>query len=134
MPESRLTFVRFSHLKRDRYKEDRRKGPVIRRARKYNLYKCECGNEVVVREDTVKDGNTLSCGCLARENSSERMKKLIAEGLNRFGGGKKGLTSSIKGKFRIFDDHSKRVPGSNKGGRFVTHEELEEIWSSADAV
>jgi len=132
MIDSRLTYVRFSHLKKDKYKEARRKGTVIRRVRKYNLYKCECGNEVVVREDTAKDGNTLSCGCLSRENSSKRMKKLIAKGLNKFGGGKKGQKSSIKGRFCIFDDLSKGVPGSNKGGRFVTLEELEEIWRSPD--
>tara|TARA_Y100000034_G_C6677823_1_gene297850 strand:- start:140 stop:544 length:405 start_codon:yes stop_codon:yes gene_type:complete len=134
MPESRLTFLRFSHLKKDTYKEDRRKGTVIRRVRKYNLYKCECGNEIVTREDSFKDGNTLSCGCLSRELSSEKMKRIVREGLNKSGGGKKGQKSPNKGKICIFDDPSKKIRGSNKGGRYVTPEELEEIWKNADAV
>ena len=38
---------------------------------------CECGNEVIVRGDCLKSGNTKSCDCLSRETSS-------INGLNNF--------------------------------------------------
>ena len=31
------------------------------------LCKCECGNEIIARADSLKDGNTKSCGCLRSE-------------------------------------------------------------------
>lgn len=37
------------------------------------LCKCDCGNEIVVRQSSLKCGYTLSCGCYARENK----KKLL---------------------------------------------------------
>lgn len=36
--------------------------------RKHWLCKCNCGNEVVVREDSLKIGKTKSCGCLQKES------------------------------------------------------------------
>ena len=36
------------------------------------LCKCECGREVVVREDHLRSENTKSCGCLSRELVRER--------------------------------------------------------------
>ena len=35
---------------------------------------CECGKETVVIGDELRNGNTQSCGCLAKELSSARMK------------------------------------------------------------
>lgn len=40
------------------------------------LCKCECGNEKIIRGNNLKSGNTKSCGCLAREDSTERFGKL----------------------------------------------------------
>lgn len=37
--------------------------------------KCDCGNETVVSVNNLQNGSTKSCGCLARELSSERFKK-----------------------------------------------------------
>lgn len=37
------------------------------------LCKCDCGNEKKVREDTLINGESQSCGCLSREYSKERM-------------------------------------------------------------
>ena len=33
--------------------------------------KCECGNEVAVQTDNLKNGNTQSCGCLQKERTSQ---------------------------------------------------------------
>jgi len=42
---------------------------------KYFLCKCDCGNEKVIRGDSLKYGNTKSCGCIAIENTIKRSKK-----------------------------------------------------------
>lgn len=38
-----------------------------------NFYKCKCscGNTVIVRGSDIRSGNTMSCGCLAKEKSLE---------------------------------------------------------------
>lgn len=41
--------------------------------------KCDCGNIVEKRGDALRYGRTASCGCLAKELSSERMKTLQAK-------------------------------------------------------
>lgn len=41
----------------------------------YWLCKCECGKEKIVRGGHLKDNNVNSCGCLAKENSSKRLKE-----------------------------------------------------------
>lgn len=35
---------------------------------------CECGNMALVRGDSLKGGNTKSCGCLQREHASTALK------------------------------------------------------------
>lgn len=37
--------------------------------------RCECGNEKDVNADTLRKGESRSCGCLAKEKSSENGKK-----------------------------------------------------------
>jgi hypothetical protein len=39
---------------------------------RYYLCQCSCGNEVVVRLDSLLSGNTQSCGCLHAEVAAER--------------------------------------------------------------
>ena len=41
----------------------------------YWLCKCECGEHTEVRISKLLKGNTRSCGCLARELTSERQSK-----------------------------------------------------------
>lgn len=36
---------------------------------------CECGNDVIVRGDTLRNGMTKSCGCLSREVHTESGRK-----------------------------------------------------------
>lgn len=45
----------------------------LNRGRVYHC-KCSCGNECDVRAVSLKNGDTKSCGCLARKLSSERNK------------------------------------------------------------
>ena len=40
--------------------------------------KCECGNKAIVIGDELRKGNTLSCGCYAKEIAKETAKKHIA--------------------------------------------------------
>lgn len=42
---------------------------------------CDCGNKnVIVRGSSLRNGNTLSCGCLRKELSSERRRKATLHG------------------------------------------------------
>lgn len=41
----------------------------------YWLCRCACGNEKVIRCDSLLSGKTKSCGCLLRESASHRAKK-----------------------------------------------------------
>lgn len=54
---------------------------VIKRDSKYRtngnnrwmlLCRCDCGNETIVRTDSLLSGTTKSCGCLLKENHSRR--------------------------------------------------------------
>jgi hypothetical protein len=53
--------------------------PVEKRTKKglvQWLCLCECGNNTVVPTTSLTDGNTRSCGCLRKEGSTERMKRV----------------------------------------------------------
>ena len=54
---------------------------VIREAYRKNghvfwLCRCECGAEVVVREDSLRSERTKSCGCLQRERSQNLLREM----------------------------------------------------------
>lgn len=51
--------------------------PVARTADGHivGLYRCTCGNQIKVAQSRVKNGYTKSCGCAARQESSERATK-----------------------------------------------------------
>ena len=61
MRKSRLTFVKFA-----RFQDFTTKRGYITRV-PYNLYRCTCGTLKEIRQEHVKRGKTLSCGCLNRE-------------------------------------------------------------------
>ena len=111
---NRLTFVRFHHFYHYTRKGYTEKIP-------FDVYRCECGNEVVKRRVSVKSKNpnsVFSCGCLRMEN----VMKLHSSGLAVKGnkaGRKKGCTPHNKGKVRITQ---------NGKIRYVDDQQLAEIY------
>lgn len=59
----RLTVVKLAHTKKYIHKSG------IKEVQEFYLCKCDCGNETVVRKNMLKNGYTLSCGCLNREKA-----------------------------------------------------------------
>lgn len=47
------------------------------RKRTWWICKCDCGNVVTVRSDSLRSGNTTSCGCYQREVVSKYQKNRI---------------------------------------------------------
>lgn len=43
------------------------------------LCRCDCGNEKVVRGGMLRQGKTVSCGCLLSERSRDRMTKMLTK-------------------------------------------------------
>lgn len=69
------------------------------------LCKCDCGNEVEVIIDNLRSGNSNSCGCYSRENTSKLRKKFNRfEPLNDY---MIGYTSKEELFFIDFDDYEK---------------------------
>lgn len=56
-----LTAIRFDH------RDNRVKG-----GQHYWLFRCDCGNEVVLRKNSVTSGNTKRCSCCSAKRSAER--------------------------------------------------------------
>lgn len=56
---SRLTAIRFSHKQKPR--------------NHYWVFKCDCGNEKIIKKTHVTNGKTLSCGCYSQERK-DKMK------------------------------------------------------------
>jgi hypothetical protein len=52
----KLTAIKFDHKDKQR--------------KKYWLFKCDCGNEKVIRVSNIKNENTKSCGCLKKRVST----------------------------------------------------------------
>lgn len=66
------------------------------------LCECECGEQIIVRGDNLRNGHTVSCGCKKRE-------VLAAAGKNRAS----NLVGSVFGKLTVKKDSGNR---DNKGG------------------
>lgn len=102
---------------------------VIERASKevkgvYWLCRCDCGTERVVNGRMLRTGGSVSCGCYAREASSQRMKGLTPEEKKKFA--RYTHHQSDSRLYRIWWGMRERCYKSNKaeykhyGGRGIT--------------
>lgn len=102
---------------------------VIERASKevkgvYWLCRCDCGTERVVNGRMLRTGGSVSCGCYAREASSQRMKDLTPEEKKKFA--RYTHHQSDSRLYRIWWGMRERCYKSNKaeykhyGGRGIT--------------
>src|SRR5215203_4618302 len=80
IPRHDLTGQRFGRLTAIRFSKIERSGG---NRSTYWLWRCDCGAEVERRTRHVKYGGTLSCGCLARELTSELVEKYVLSDANR---------------------------------------------------
>lgn len=55
----------------------------VRKSCAYWLCSCECGNEKVVRGDSLRLGYIKSCGCLRNETAAVNCEKTISHGHSR---------------------------------------------------
>ena len=60
----KLTAIKLDHIERTKT------GTVH-----YWLYRCDCGNEKVIRKGEVSQGGSQSCGCFLKESVQKRSKK-----------------------------------------------------------
>ena len=99
--QSRLTFVRFSHLKTYTSPTTNKSQDIP-----YDVFKCICGKEHIAQRRLVKEGRIRSCGCLNAQLASARMKKLNDEGRmkhnNRRSYKRTKYWASNKGKIRQY--------------------------------
>ena len=58
-----ITGVRYNRLTAVEYKGDRKW-----------LFRCDCGNEIILPSSRVKNGSTKSCGCLKKEKNREMVR------------------------------------------------------------
>lgn len=108
-PNGNLTGKRFGRLTvlcLDHKKPRKDGGNIL-----FWLCKCDCGNEVVVRGDNLRSGNTISCGCFARENTSNIKKTHGKTNTKLY-----GIWENIKS--RILNKNDVAYP--NYGGRGLT--------------
>lgn len=85
----------FKEYKNKRYKDGIALCPLW-------LCKCDCGNECIVRGNSLTSGNTLSCGCLQKEKAAKAgrdNKKYNTYDLS----GKYGIGYTNKGEEFYFD-------------------------------
>lgn len=76
--------------------------------------RCDCGNEVIVLASSLKNGNTKSCGCYAKEVASKTCKARATHHET-----KTRLYAVWQGiKRRIHNSHDKKYP--IYGGRGIT--------------
>ncbi|MEG2251351.1 MAG: hypothetical protein RR967_07825 [Anaerovoracaceae bacterium] len=68
----KLVVIRGSHVSEDK--------------RMMYLCKCDCGNELITRIDSLKRGTTVSCGCISKEKARENQRKMV--NIGRFKGTK----------------------------------------------
>jgi hypothetical protein len=118
---SRLIKVRFSHSEKYTYSGSSS-------TKTFNVYKCECGKEIVKRQDQVRSGRIKSCGCLKKEQDKKNLKAPLNWGNWMGAGRKKGCKGSKnvnKGKIPIYETPTN--PHKSKR-HYVTKEEFNDMY------
>lgn len=70
--------------------------------------KCDCGNYTIVSTNSLRMGNTRSCGCLQKDACRKNGKKTITHGLSRENGKKTRLYRIWNGmKVRCYDKNDR---------------------------
>lgn len=104
---ARLTVVRTNGLKNGRL---------------FWLCRCDCGNEISISSNSLRQGNTKSCGCLAREKSSINGRSNRKHGESKCG----STTGQPSREYRAWNGLKERCHNPNNkdfakyGGRGIT--------------
>ena len=84
------------------------------------LCKCDCGEQKVVIGQNLVKGKTRSCGCLQREEQSERIKKSnTVHGHNRAGRGNQSPTWNSWSSMKKRCNNENHVSYQSYGGRGI---------------
>ena len=78
------------------------------------LFRCDCGNEILIRSTSAKNGNTKSCGCLKLTS-----KKTHGLSNTRF--------------YRQWQSMHQRVKGNIKNSKHYTKLKIEKDWYSFES-
>ncbi len=134
-----IAFVGYTEPRINLYQKVKSTGKIVPRYIRKKLwsYQCSCGNIVIKEKKQVDRGHTKSCGCLHRELRSKHLKKLHAEGKVKLlqkghklsKGWPKGKPAHNKGKIFVRDFPNRRY----STGKFMTLEQLQELWSQHNA-
>ena len=110
--KSDLTNEKFGRLTAERYSKTVKE-------QSYWLCRCDCGNTIEVRSNSLKRGNTKSCGCLQKEKAAITGRKALSKhGISKENGVKTRL-------FRIWSgsktrcSNTKVVEYPRYGGRGI---------------
>ena len=64
---------------------------------------CECGTECIIRGDQLRSGTAKSCGCLFREVSAEKCRKVGQNNKGRAAAHRKNLINQIFGRLTVIE-------------------------------
>lgn len=96
IPDSRITIIN--------------KAPNMGKHTAWNCI-CECGNECIIRGDQLRSGTAKSCGCLFRELSAEKCRKVGKNNLGRPNVNRHELVGKVFGLLTVLDYYNTTVDG-----------------------
>tara|TARA_Y100000593_G_scaffold90357_1_gene176601 strand:+ start:698 stop:1354 length:657 start_codon:yes stop_codon:yes gene_type:complete len=140
MLPNRLTFIKFSHIRKKLSKPSKRYPNGRWNKDEYSQYRCICGKVITTRTRSVDKGHTRSCGCLLAESRKKNLRPNFKKGHTLFESiphPSVGRAPFNKGKIFIPDDPSKNRGWRGKGGKFtgghyVTEERLTAMYNGLE--
>ena len=66
---------------------------------------CECGTECIIRGDQLRSGTAKSCGCIFREVSAEKCRKVGQNNKGRAAAHRKNLINQVFGRLTVIEYH-----------------------------